>query len=183
MTGQSLKEAIVWTMVAAMLVTLAAAALLLAAPDAAQAASDTSQKVGDEARGWLTVLFLVVAGFAALPTTGGIAQQHLGRAAHAAGPIAPLAPVRRAGDLAQLQRVGVALGGLPAREFLRRERRLEPRPQRRVRLEAVGAPVQHHHREADRDRDPVDRGRQRRSAGPAMGSLATSTSASATSTA
>ena len=70
MTGQSLKEAIVWTMVAAMLVTLAAAALLLAAPDAAQAASDTSQKVGDEARGWLTVLFLVVAGFAALPVIG-----------------------------------------------------------------------------------------------------------------
>ena len=36
----------------------------------AQAASDTSQKVGDEARGWLTVLFLVVAGFAALPVIG-----------------------------------------------------------------------------------------------------------------
>ena len=36
----------------------------------AQAASDTSKKVGDEAKGWLTVLFLVVAGFAALPVIG-----------------------------------------------------------------------------------------------------------------
>jgi hypothetical protein len=62
-TGQSLKEAIVWTMVAALLVTITAVALLLAAPDIAQAASD-------EARGWLTVLFLVVAGFAALPVIG-----------------------------------------------------------------------------------------------------------------
>ncbi len=50
--------------------TVATAVLLLAAPDMAQAASDTSQKVGDEARGWLTVLFLVVAGFAALPVIG-----------------------------------------------------------------------------------------------------------------
>lgn len=70
MTGQSLKEAIVWTMVAALLVTITAAALLLVAPDMAQAASETSKKVGDEARGWLTVLFLVVAGFAALPVIG-----------------------------------------------------------------------------------------------------------------
>jgi hypothetical protein len=69
-TGQSLKEAIVWTMVAALLVTITAVALLLAAPDIAQAASETSKKVGDEARGWLTVLFLVVAGFAALPVIG-----------------------------------------------------------------------------------------------------------------
>jgi hypothetical protein len=69
-TGQSLKEAIVWTMVAALLVTITAAALLLVAPDMAQAASETSKKVGDEARGWLTVLFLVVAGFAALPVIG-----------------------------------------------------------------------------------------------------------------
>jgi hypothetical protein len=70
MSGPSLKHAIVWTLVAALLVTVAAIALLLAAPDAAQAASETSQKVGDEARGWLTVLFLVVAGFAALPVIG-----------------------------------------------------------------------------------------------------------------
>ena len=70
MTGQSLKQAIVWTLVAALLVTMAATALLLAAPDMAQAASNTSQKVGDEAKGWLTVLFLVVAGFAALPVIG-----------------------------------------------------------------------------------------------------------------
>ena len=70
MTGLSLKQAIVWTLVAALLVTVAATALLLAAPEMAQAASDTSRKVGDEAKGWLTVLFLVVAGFAALPVIG-----------------------------------------------------------------------------------------------------------------
>ena len=69
MTGRSLKEAIIWTLVAAVLRCLAATALL-AAPDVAQAASDTSQKVGDEAKSWLTVLFLVVAGFAALPVIG-----------------------------------------------------------------------------------------------------------------
>jgi hypothetical protein len=69
-TGPSLKQAIVWTLVAAFLVTLAAGALLAASPDMAHAASDTSQKVGDEAKGWLTVLFLVVAGFAALPVIG-----------------------------------------------------------------------------------------------------------------
>ena len=69
MTGPSLKQAIVWTLVAALLVTVAAT-MLLAAPDMAQAASDTSRKVGEEAKGWLTVLFLVVAGFAALPVIG-----------------------------------------------------------------------------------------------------------------
>jgi hypothetical protein len=69
-TGQSLKQAIVWAMVAALLMAVTATALLLSAPDVAHAASDTSQKVGDEARGWLTVLFLVVAGFAALPVIG-----------------------------------------------------------------------------------------------------------------
>ena len=69
MTGPSLKQAIVWTLVAALLVTVAAT-VLLAAPDMAQAASDTSRKVGEEAKGWLTVLFLVVAGFAALPVIG-----------------------------------------------------------------------------------------------------------------
>jgi hypothetical protein len=69
-TGPSVKQAIVWTLVAAFLVTLAAGALLAVSPDMAQAASDTSQKVGDEAKGWLTVLFLVVAGFAALPVIG-----------------------------------------------------------------------------------------------------------------
>ena len=69
MTGQSVKEAVTWTLVAA-LFAVATAVLLLAAPAVAQAASDTSQKVGDEARGWLTVLFLVVAGFAALPVIG-----------------------------------------------------------------------------------------------------------------
>jgi hypothetical protein len=68
-TGPSLKQAIVWTLVAALLVTVAAT-VLLAAPDMAQAASDTSRKVGEEAKGWLTVLFLVVAGFAALPVIG-----------------------------------------------------------------------------------------------------------------
>src|SRR5919109_5336473 len=41
-----------------------------ATASAAQAASDTSRKVGEEAKGWLTVLFLVVAGFAALPVIG-----------------------------------------------------------------------------------------------------------------
>ena len=69
MTGPFLKQAIVWTLVAALLVTVAAT-VLLAAPDMAQAASDTSRKVGEEAKGWLTVLFLVVAGFAALPVIG-----------------------------------------------------------------------------------------------------------------
>jgi hypothetical protein len=49
-TGLSLKQAIVWTLVAALLVTVAATALLLASPDVAQAASDTSRKVGDEAK-------------------------------------------------------------------------------------------------------------------------------------
>src|SRR3954468_11984598 len=68
--GQSPKQVIVWTAVAALLVTVAATVLMLAAPDLAQAASDTSKKVGDEAKGWLTVLFLVVAGFAALPVIG-----------------------------------------------------------------------------------------------------------------
>jgi hypothetical protein len=68
--GQSLKQAIMWTLVAALLLILAAAAVMLSAPEMAQAASDTSQKVGDEAKGWLTVLFLVVAGFAALPVIG-----------------------------------------------------------------------------------------------------------------
>jgi hypothetical protein len=66
----SLKQAVVWTLVAALLATAVAVALLLTAPDTAQAVSDTSQKVGDEAKGWLTVLFLVVAGFAALPVIG-----------------------------------------------------------------------------------------------------------------
>jgi hypothetical protein len=69
-TGPSLKQAIVWTLVAAFLMTFAAMAVLAISPDMAQAASDTSQKVGDEAKGWLTVLFLVVAGFAALPVIG-----------------------------------------------------------------------------------------------------------------
>jgi hypothetical protein len=69
MAGPSLKQAIMWMLVAA-LVALAAATALLAAPDLAQAASETSQNVGDEAKGWLTVLFLVVAGFAALPVIG-----------------------------------------------------------------------------------------------------------------
>ena len=70
MPGPSLKHAIAWTIAAALLVAMATVALLLLAPDVAQAASDTSKKVGDEARGWLTVLFLVVAGFAALPVIG-----------------------------------------------------------------------------------------------------------------
>jgi hypothetical protein len=70
MPGPSLKHAIAWTITAALLVAMATVALLLLAPDVAQAASDTSKKVGDEARGWLTVLFLVVAGFAALPVIG-----------------------------------------------------------------------------------------------------------------
>jgi len=69
-SGPSLKQAIAWTLVATLLVTAAAAGLSLAAPELALAASDTSQKVGEEARGWLTVLFLVVAGFAALPVIG-----------------------------------------------------------------------------------------------------------------
>ena len=69
MTGQSVKEEIISVVVAALLALVAATALL-AAPDMAQAASDTSQKVGDGAKGWLTVLFLVVAGFAALPVIG-----------------------------------------------------------------------------------------------------------------
>jgi hypothetical protein len=70
MTGPSLKDAIVWTLVAAFLVAVAVTALLLASPEVAQAASETSRRVGEEARGWLTVLFLVVAGFAALPVIG-----------------------------------------------------------------------------------------------------------------
>ncbi len=70
MPGPSLKQAITWTIAGVLLVAVATAALLLVAPEVAQAASDTSQKVGDEARGWLTVLFLVVAGFAALPVIG-----------------------------------------------------------------------------------------------------------------
>ena len=70
MTGQSLKQAIAWALIAILAMTLAATMLALAAPDMAQAVSDTSQKVGDEAKGWLTVLFLVVAGFAALPVIG-----------------------------------------------------------------------------------------------------------------
>ena len=65
MTGQSLKQAIAWVLIAVLAMTLAATMLALAAPDMAVAVSDTSQKVGDEAKGWLTVLFLVVAGFAA----------------------------------------------------------------------------------------------------------------------
>jgi hypothetical protein len=68
--GPSLKQTVVWTLVVALLATAVATALLLTAPDTAQAVSDTSQKVGDEAKGWLTVLFLVVAGFAALPVIG-----------------------------------------------------------------------------------------------------------------
>ena len=70
MTGPSLKQAIVWPLVAAFLITFAAMALFAVSPDMAHAASDTSHKVGDEAKGWLTVLFLVVAGFAALPVIG-----------------------------------------------------------------------------------------------------------------
>ena len=69
MTGQSVIRAIIWMLIAALFVLITATALLLA-PDMAQAASDTSRKVGDEAKGWLTVLFLVVAGFAALPVIG-----------------------------------------------------------------------------------------------------------------
>jgi Na+-driven multidrug efflux pump len=68
--GLSLNEAITWTLVAVLLVLVTAIAVLLAAPDMAHAASNTSQRVGDEAKGWLTVLFLVVAGFAALPVIG-----------------------------------------------------------------------------------------------------------------
>jgi len=67
--GQNLKEAVIWTLVAALLATAVGVALLLA-PDMAQAASETSHKVGGEAKAWLTVLFLVVAGFAALPVIG-----------------------------------------------------------------------------------------------------------------
>jgi hypothetical protein len=67
--GPSLKQAIAWTIASALLVAMATTALLFA-PEVAHAASDTSQKVGDEAKGWLTVLFLVVAGFAALPVIG-----------------------------------------------------------------------------------------------------------------
>jgi hypothetical protein len=69
-TGQSLKQAMAWVLIAILAMTLAATMLALAAPDMAQAVSDTSQKVGDEDKGWLTVLFLVVAGFAALPVIG-----------------------------------------------------------------------------------------------------------------
>jgi hypothetical protein len=67
--GPSLKQAIAWTIASALFVAMATTALLFA-PEVAQAASDTSRKVGDEAKGWLTVLFLVVAGFAALPVIG-----------------------------------------------------------------------------------------------------------------
>ena len=84
---------------------------------------------------------------AALPAARRVAQQHLCGSAHPAGPVARLAPVGRARDLAELQPVAVALGGLPARQLADGERRLEPRPQRGVGLQAVGAPVQHHHRE------------------------------------
>jgi hypothetical protein len=68
--GPSLKQAIAWTIASALFVVAMATTALLFAPEVAHAASDTSQKVGDEARGWLTVLFLVVAGFAALPVIG-----------------------------------------------------------------------------------------------------------------
>jgi hypothetical protein len=68
-TGPSLKQAIAWTLVAAMIVLVAATMMMAVAPDVALAQSDTSKKVGDEAKGWLTVLFLV-AGFAALPVIG-----------------------------------------------------------------------------------------------------------------
>jgi len=67
--GPSLKRAIAWTIASALLVAIATMALLFA-PELAQAGSDTRQKVGAGARGWLTVLFLVVAGFAALPVIG-----------------------------------------------------------------------------------------------------------------
>jgi hypothetical protein len=69
-TGQSLKQAIARVPVAFLAMTLAVTMLALASPDIAQAVGDTSQKVGDEPKGWLTVLFLVVAGFAALPVIG-----------------------------------------------------------------------------------------------------------------
>src|SRR3954451_2938756 len=68
--GPSLKHPIAWTIAGVLLLAIATMALLCFAPQAAQAASETSQKVGDEARGWLTVLFLVVAGFASLPVIG-----------------------------------------------------------------------------------------------------------------
>src|SRR3954454_7581695 len=70
MSGQSHKQAIAWVLIAVLAMTLAATMLALAAPDMAHAGSDTSQKGGDEASGWLTVLSLVVAGFAALPVIG-----------------------------------------------------------------------------------------------------------------
>lgn len=70
MTVESLKRAIVWAVAVALLVSVAASALGLFMPELAQAASDTSRKVGNEAKGWLLVLFLVVAGFAALPVIG-----------------------------------------------------------------------------------------------------------------
>src|SRR3954453_21230568 len=73
--GPSLKQAIAWTIAGVLLVAVATTALMLFAADVAHA-SDTSQKVGDEARGWLTVLFLVVAGFGALP---GIGRLDVGR--------------------------------------------------------------------------------------------------------
>ena len=69
MTGPSTKQVLVWALIAALFL-LMSATVLLAAPDMAQAASETSRKVGEEAKGWLTVLFLVVAGFAALPVIG-----------------------------------------------------------------------------------------------------------------
>ena len=62
MPGPSLKQAIAWTGRRAA-PHVAATLLLARRAGVAQAASDTSQKVGDEAKGWLTVLFLVVAGF------------------------------------------------------------------------------------------------------------------------
>ena len=70
MPGLSLKQVLGWALLSTLLLTVLAIAMLVAGPDLAQAASDTSKKVGEEAKGWLIVLFLVVAGFAALPVLG-----------------------------------------------------------------------------------------------------------------
>src|SRR3954467_2336330 len=81
--------------------------LALAAPDMAQAASDTSQKVGDEAKGWLTVLFLVVAGFAALPVIG---RLDVGRGLPPAAPLLSPRRVRAARPRADPRRARVRAG-------------------------------------------------------------------------
>src|SRR3954453_5286801 len=65
---------------------------------------------------------------AALPAARRVAQDPTRGPADDARAVAGLTAVRRARDLAEIEGVGVALGGLPARQLTHRGGRVDPPP-------------------------------------------------------